>query len=175
MTQENIVTNITATSNFSNLISDVNKVTASLAKLQQTLITTDRTFANQVAKINAAFANTLNASGQFSTHFVSLASDAEKFGKSLDSGRLKLRDYFDAYQGHVKTSGGLIRDLAKQQVALQNAILQPLGRNSQGLMQFNFHVPTSLYSIKNKTSFFLYTEIFMCQSPRLIQTNEIRL
>ena len=50
MTQENIVTNITATSNFSNLISDVNKVTASLAKLQQTLITTDRTFANQVAK-----------------------------------------------------------------------------------------------------------------------------
>ena len=44
MADENIVTNITATSNFSDLIGDVNRVAASLAKLQQQLITTDEIF-----------------------------------------------------------------------------------------------------------------------------------
>ena len=144
MANENIVTNISVTSNFSDLIVDVNRVTASLAKLQQSLVTTDKAFANQVAKINASFANALNASGQFSTHFVSLASDAEKFGKSLESGKLKLRDYYSTLNNHVKTSGGLIRDLAKQQVMMQNAIVQPLGKNAQGLMQYNIHVARGL-------------------------------
>ena len=152
MANENIVTNISVTSNFSDLIVDVNRVTASLAKLQQSLVTTDKAFANQVAKINASFANALNASGQFSTHFVSLASDAEKFGKSLESGKLKLRDYYSTLNNHVKTSGGLIRDLAKQQVMMQNAIVQPLGKNAQGLMQYNIHVARGLDEIANKTA-----------------------
>ena len=41
------------------------------------------------------------------THFVSLTSDVDKFGRNLDSGRLKLRDYFNAYQQHTRTSGRL--------------------------------------------------------------------
>ena len=152
MAEENIVTNITATANFTSLIADVNKVTLSLSNLQRQLLTTDRAFANQVQKINASFANSLNASGQFSTHFVSLASDAEKFGKSLDSGKLKLRDYYNTLNTHAKTSGGLIRDLAKQQTALQNAIIQPLGRNAEGLMQYNIHVARGLDEVANKTA-----------------------
>jgi TP901 family phage tail tape measure protein len=151
MADENIVTNITATSNFSDLIGDVNKVAASLAKLQQQLITTDKAFTTQVSKINATFAGALSSSGQFSTHFVSLASDAEKFGKSLDSGKLKLRDYYNTLNTHAKTSGGLIRDLAKQQTALQQAIVQPLGKNAEGMMRYNIHVARGLDEIANKT------------------------
>ena len=151
MADETIVTNIVATSNFSSLISDVNRVTASLAGLQRQLSATDKIFANQIAKINASFANTLSSSGQFSTHFVSLSSDAEKFGKSLETGRLKLKDYFNTLNTHATTSGGLIRDLAKQQVQLQNAIVQPLGRNAQGLMQYNIHVARGLDEVANKT------------------------
>jgi len=91
--------------------------------------------ANQISVMNRSFSDTLRSTGQFSTHFVSLQSDVEKFGKNLDGGKLKLNQYFNTFRDHAKTSGGLIRELAKQQVALQNAILQPLGRNSQGLMQ----------------------------------------
>ena len=131
MADENIVVGITANSNFSDLVTDINKVSASLARMQQTLVTTDKSFVNQVAKLNAAFSSALSSSGQFSTHFVSLQSDAEKFGRSLDSGKLKLRDYFNTLNTHVKTNGGLIRDLAKQQAALQNAVIQPLGKNAQ--------------------------------------------
>ena len=152
MADENIVTNIVANADFSGLIADVNKVTASLSKLQSQLIASDAKLANQVAVMNRSFSENLRRTGQFSTHFVTLTSDTEKFGKSLDGGKLKLRDYFRTFQEHTKTSGGIIRDLAKQQVALQNAIIQPLGKNAQGLMQFNVQVPQGLDNIKNKTA-----------------------
>ena len=152
MAEEVINTRIVANADFSSLIADVHRVTASLSKLQEQLSLSNKMLANNVAAINRNFAETLRSTGQYSSHFVSLTGNVEKFGNSLDTGRLKLKDYFGAYQSHVKTAGGLIRDLAKQQVAMQNAILQPLGRNAQGLMQFNVHVPRGLDAIKNKTA-----------------------
>jgi TP901 family phage tail tape measure protein len=152
MADENIVTNIVANADFSNLIADVHKVTASLSKLQEQIANSNKMLANQISVMNKSFSDTLRSTGQFSTHFVSLQSDVEKFGKNLDGGKLKLNQYFQTLQTHTRTSGGLIRDLAKQQVSLQNAILQPLGKNSQGLMQFNVHVPRGLDEVKNKAA-----------------------
>ena len=123
MADEKIVTSIVANSDFSNLIADVQRVTGSLSKLQQEFAGANRALAGQIAATNAMFSETMRKTGQFSTHFVSLTSDVEKFGRNLDSGRLKLRDYFRAYQEHSRTNAGLIRDLAKQQVQLQNAVL----------------------------------------------------
>ncbi len=152
MAEETISTRIVANADFSALIADVHKVTASLSKLQEQLANSNKMLANQISVMNRSFSDTLRSTGQFSTHFVSLQSDVEKFGKNLDGGKLKLNQYFNTFRDHAKTSGGLIRELAKQQVALQNAILQPLGRNSQGLMQFNVHVPRGLDNVKNKTA-----------------------
>ena len=152
MADERIVTNIVANADFSDLIANVNRVTASLSKLQQQIIQSDVKLTNQVALVNRSFAESLRRTGQFSTHFVTLTSDVEKFGKNLDGGKLKLRDYFRTFQDHTKTSGGLIRELAKQQVALQNAVIQPLGKNAQGLMQYNVHIPQGLNEVKNKTA-----------------------
>jgi len=152
MADEKIVTSIVANSDFSNLIADVQRVTNSLFKLQQEFAGANRALAGQIDATNAMFNQTMLKTGQFSSHFVSLTSDVEKFGRNLDSGRLKLRDYFRVYQEHSRTSGGLIRDLAKQQVQLQNAVLQPLGKNAQGLMQYNVHIPRGLDLTKNKAS-----------------------
>lgn len=152
MADENVVTNIVATADFSDLIGNVNRLNTELAQLKQNLTNTDKALALQAAKLQQTFSSTLRSTGQFSTHFVSLSSDVEKFGKNLDSGKLKLRDYYSTWQGHQKTAGGLIRDLAKQQVQLQNAILQPLGRNAEGLMQFNVQVPRGLDLTKNKAA-----------------------
>jgi len=151
MADEQIVTNIVANADFSNLIADVHKVTNSLSQLQEKIGSTNKSLSNKIAEMNRSFSETLRSTGQYSTHFVSLTSDVEKFGRNLDSGKLKLRDYFRTWQDHTKTSGGLIRDLAKQQVQLQNSILQPLGRNAQGLMQFNVQVPRGLDAVKNRT------------------------
>ena len=138
MADENIVqTNIVATSNMNGLVTDLNRVSLALTKLQQQLLASNKGLTTQISAMNRSFAETLRTTGQFSTHFVSLKSDVDKFGQQLDSGQLKVGQFFRVYGQHAKTSGGLIRDLAKQQVQLQNAILQPLGKNAEGLMQYN--------------------------------------
>ena len=152
MADENIVTNIVANADFSGLIADVNKVAASLSKLQAQIIQSDARLASQVATMNRSFGENLRRTGQFATHFVTLTSDVEKFGTNLDRGQMKLKQYFQTFNQHTKTQGGLIRDLAKQQVALQNAIIQPMGKNAQGLMQYSVHIPQGLDAIKNKTA-----------------------
>ena len=151
MAEENVIqTNIVAKSDMSPLIADLNRVTSSLALLQERLNSTNKGLATQAAAINRTFSETLRSTGQFSTHFVSLSSDVDKFGTQLDKGQLKLSQFFRVYGDHAKTSGGLIRDLARQQVQLQNSILQPLGRNAEGLMQYNVHIPRGLDLTKNK-------------------------
>jgi TP901 family phage tail tape measure protein len=152
MAEENLVTNIVAKSNFSDLIADLNRVSAKLLTLQQTLNTTNKTLAVQAAQMQKSFSQTMRSTGQFSTHFVSLQSDVDKFGRSLDSGRMKLGQYYGAWRDHSRTAGGLIRDLARQQVQLQNSVLQPMGKNAQGIMQYAVHVPRGLDEIKNKTA-----------------------
>jgi hypothetical protein len=152
MSNENVVMNLTANADFSNLVTSVNRVTASLAKMQEQIGASNRILTGQIAATNKAFSDTLRQTGQFGTHFVTLNDDVAKFGNQLDKGQLKLRDYYGAWQQHAKTSGGLVRDLAAQQVQLQNAILQPLGKNAQGLMQFNVQVPKGLDVVKNKTA-----------------------
>ena len=152
MAEENITTNIVVNSNFTSLIADLNKVSSSLMNLKEQLNVTNKTLASQISAMNRTFSETLRSTGQFSTHFVSLSSDVDKFGKQLDSGQMKLGQFFRTFNQHTKTSGGLIRDLAKQQVQLQNAILQPLGRNAEGFMQYNVQIPRGLDMIKNKSA-----------------------
>jgi TP901 family phage tail tape measure protein len=145
-----ITTNITAHADFTSLRAQLAAVTAQLVKLQETTAGTNAKLANQIAVMNKSFATTLTSTGQFSQHFVSLSSDVDKFGKNLDRGRLKLNDYYNAWSGHTKKTSTLIRDLAKQQVLLQQAIVQPVGKNAQGHMQYNVMVAKGLDEIKNK-------------------------
>ena len=145
-----ITTNITANADFTSLRTQLAAVTAQLVKLQETTAGTNAKLANQIAVMNKSFATTLTSTGQFSQHFVSLSSDVEKFGKNLDRGRLKLNDYYNAWNGHTRKTSTLIRDLAKQQVMLEQAIIQPVGKNAQGLMQYNVMVAKGLDEVKNK-------------------------
>ena len=152
MADEQIVTSIVAKADLSSLVSEVHRATASLQQLQRELLSSNKSIAAATKVSNNLFSDNLVKSGLFSSHFVNLTSDVEKFGKNLDSGRLKLKEFSSVFQTHARTSGGLIRELAKEQVMLQNAILQPLGRNAQGLMQFNVAVPRGLDLVKNKAA-----------------------
>jgi len=152
MADEKIVTNVVATSDFSGLIADVQRTTSALSKLQAELSLSNKALAAQAGQIQKSFGETLRSTGQFTTHFVTVGSEVETFGKKLDAGKLKLGDYFRTWQTHTKTSGGLIRDLAKQQVALQNAIVQPLGKAADGMMKFNVHVANGIDETVSKTA-----------------------
>jgi TP901 family phage tail tape measure protein len=152
MAENNLTTYITANADFSSLRTQLSAVTAQLIKLQETTVGTNAKLGNQIAVMNKAFSETLRSTGQFSTHFVTLSSDVQKFGKNLDAGQLKLNQYFKVWQGHTRNTGNLIKDLAKQQVMLEQAIVQPLGKNAQGMMQYNVQVAKGLDLIKNKTA-----------------------
>jgi TP901 family phage tail tape measure protein len=147
-----ITTNITANADFTGLRTQLAATTAQLLKLQEVTAGTNAKLASQIAVMNKAFATTLTSTGQFSQHFVSLTSDVEKFGRNLDRGRLKLNDYYNTWSGHTKKTSNLVRELAKQQVMLQQAIIQPVGKNAQGLMQYNVMVAKGLDEVKNKTA-----------------------
>ncbi len=149
MADEQIVTSIVAKADLSSLVSEVHRATSSLQQLQRELNASNRSIAAATKVSNNLFRDTLVGSGMFSSHFVNLNSDVDKFGKNLDAGRLKLRDYFSTFQNHLRTSKGHIRELAKEQVMLENSILQPLGRNAQGLMQYNVMIPRGLDAVKN--------------------------
>jgi TP901 family phage tail tape measure protein len=152
LADQNIVTNITATANFSSLTAQLQAVTSQLLKLQATTIGLNKNLTSQVGVMNRQFDETMRSTGQFSRHFVTLTSDVSKFGQNLDSGRMKLGQYFRTWQGHTQKTSSLVRDLAKQQVMLENAIIQPLGKNAQGLMQYNVMVQSGLDVTKNKSA-----------------------
>lgn len=147
-----ITTNITANADFSSLRTQLAATTAQLLKLQEVTAGTNAKLANQIAVMNKSFASTLTSTGQFSQHFVSLTSDVEKFGRNLDRGQLKLNNYFKTWQGHTRKTSNLVRELAKQQVMMENAIIQPIGKNAQGLMQYNVMVAKGLDEVKNRTA-----------------------
>ena len=151
MADEQIVTSIVAKADLSSLVSEVHRATASLQQLQRELLTSNKSIAAATKVAQNAFRDTLTKSGMYSSHFVNLQSDIDTFGKNLDAGRLKLRDYFSTYRTHIKSTGGMIRELAREQVMLQNAVLQPLGRNAQGLMQYNVMIPRGLDAVASKT------------------------
>ena len=149
MADEQIVTRIVAKADLSSLVSEVHRASASLQQLQRELLASNRAISSSTKLANNLFRDTLTGSGQYSSHFVNLNSDVDKFGKNLDAGRLKLRNYFSTFREHATTQKGMIRELAKEQVMLQNAVLQPLGRNAQGLMQYNVMIPRGLDAVKN--------------------------
>ena len=152
MADQNIVTNITATANFSSLTAQLQAVTSQLLKLQATTIGLNKNLTSQVGVMNRQFDETMRSTGQFARHFVTLTSDVSKFGQNLDSGRMKLGQYFRTWQGHTQKTSSLVRELAKQQVMLENSIIQPLGKNAQGLMQYNVMVQSGLDVTKNKSA-----------------------
>jgi TP901 family phage tail tape measure protein len=146
---EQIVTSIVAKADLSSLVSEVHRASASLQQLQRELLASNKAISSSTKLANNLFRDTLTGSGQFSSHFVNLNSDVDKFGKNLDAGRLKLKNYFSTFREHATTQKGMIRELAKEQVMLQNSVLQPLGRNAQGLMQYNVMIPRGLDAVKN--------------------------
>ena len=150
MVDQNINTNITATANFSSLTAQLQAVTAQLIKLQTTTVGLNQKLQGQIGQMNRSFVDTMRSTGQFSSHFVTLSSDVDKFGKNLDAGRMKLGQYFNTWQSHAKGTTNIVKQLAKQQVMLQNAVVQPLGKNAQGLMQYNVMVARGLDENKNK-------------------------
>jgi TP901 family phage tail tape measure protein len=69
----------------------------------------------------------LRSTGMFQTRMVSLTSETENFGRSLERGNIRLGEYFRTATGYIKNQQTEIQKLAREQVRLQNSMTLATG------------------------------------------------
>lgn len=122
--------NVVATGNFGQLESQLARLKAQVAGLNASMssgmmvnpaaIASMQNYANLMA-------DNLRSTGMFQTKMVSLTSETERFGQSLQRGNIRLGDYFRTATGHIRNQQTEIQRLAREQVRLMNSTSLAMG------------------------------------------------
>ena len=122
--------NVVATGNFGQLEGQLARLKAQVAGLNASMssgmminpaaIAGMQNYANLMA-------DNLRSTGMFQTKMVSLTSETERFGQSLQRGNLRLGDYFRNATGHIRNQQTEIQRLAREQVRLMNSTSLAMG------------------------------------------------
>lgn len=122
--------NVVATGNFGQLESQLARLKAQVAGLNASMssgmminpaaISGMQNYANLMA-------DNLRSTGMFQAKMVSLTSETERFGQSLQRGNLRLGDYFRTATGHIRNQQTEIQRLAREQVRLMNSTSLAMG------------------------------------------------
>ena len=121
-----------ASANFSPLIAQINAANAAIAAFNK-----NAGASGKAATAAAAMGNFNTAAtqmGKFHQVTVGVRSEAEKFGQAMSQKRLGLNESYRAMRT-IRQEQGVITQLARQQVALQNSAVTYMGRNSAGQAQ----------------------------------------
>ena len=98
--------------------------------------------------IQAEFKAAMVSSGNFTAHTVQLTSETEKFGRALETGKLKLGDYFGIITGRSAAAKKQVEALAVEQVKLNNSIVSQ-DITKQGL--YSVYTPTAINKVAKAT------------------------
>lgn len=122
--------NVVATGNFGQLEGQLARLKAQVAGLNASMssgmminpaaIAGMQNYANLMA-------DNLRSTGMFQTKMVSLTSETERFGQSLQRGNIRLGDYFRTATGHIRNQQTEIQRLAREQVRLMNSTSLAMG------------------------------------------------
>lgn len=115
--------NVVATGNFRNLETSVARLRTQVDALNASMLGVG--FNSGLGKSLAAFQDQFNAtidqSGMFERHMVNLTTETTRFGRSLESGSMRLGQLFRTATEYRRGELGQIRQLAREQVRLMNA------------------------------------------------------
>ena len=120
---QQVVISFNANANFSDLIGEVRRANAEIATLQTQLNGLGSSAYGSLNNLNKQFIEGMRNSRLWSSTFVDVTNETREFGRHLDQGRLKLKDYFREFSTQVRGQRGMIRRLAEEQVKLQRSIL----------------------------------------------------
>ncbi len=120
---QQVVISFNANANFSDLIGEVRRANAEIATLQTQLNGLGSASYASLNNLNNQFIEGMRNTRLWSSTFVDVANETREFGRHLDQGRLKLKDYFREFNLQVRGQRGMIRRLAEEQVKLQRSIL----------------------------------------------------
>ena len=113
-------------------LGDFNNVQQAIAKLDQSISALNKNIAGvglqatqiqSVKNMVAEFDKAILSTGHFTAKTVQLQTETEKFGKALDGGKLKLKEYYNIITQGSKDAQAQIRALAVEQTRLQNSII----------------------------------------------------
>ena len=115
---------IVGTANFAQIESAVNRLRSQLASINSMQMTgaIPRNAQQSIDGYLKTFRETIDASGMYQRQLVNITNETEKFGRSLERGNLRLGQLYKTAMDYRRTEIGQIRQLAREQVRMQNAV-----------------------------------------------------
>jgi len=156
---QQVVISFNANANFSDLIGEIKRANAEIGVLQNQLQGLGSSSFGSLDILNKQFIEGMKNSRMWSSSFVDVTNETREFGKHLDQGRLKLKDYFREFNTQVKGQRGMIRKLAEEQVRLQRSVLTTTV-GPQGQTRNVLSTPTGLDGLDPTTMKALKSETF---------------
>ena len=128
-------------------------------------------------KTQASLASTFMANvgqiGGFTSQIVQSSTAVNQFGQAIAKQRLTMRQYFrEAFAGYTKQNS-MMKQLAAQQVRMQQSMVVPMGMSAGGAGQAAVLTPTHLNAMANKAAlasakFSIFNELIQGGSTRLL-------
>ena len=106
------------------------------------------TLAKDLNASGAAFKAAMLSSGQFTATTVKMTSEVAKFGTALETGKLKLSDYYNIMMKKSGEATASLKLLAAEQVKLQNSIIMS-DPTKRGIL--SVFTPTQINAVANAT------------------------
>jgi TP901 family phage tail tape measure protein len=156
---QQVVISFNANANFSDLIGEIKRANAEIGVLQNQLQGLGSSSFGSLDILNKQFIEGMKNSRMWSSSFVDVTNETREFGRHLDQGRLKLKDYFREFNTQVKGQRGMIRKLAEEQVRLQRSVLTTTV-GPQGQTRNVLSTPTGLDGLDPATMKALKSETF---------------
>lgn len=169
----NINSVITYNANLSPAQAQIKALTGQIASLSAAFNTLDKSALKAQASLASTFASNVGQVGGFTTQIVKVNTAVEEFGRSLQSQRLTMRQYFrEAIAGYTKQNS-LMKQLAVQQVAYQQSITVPMGMGPGGVGKAMVMTPTAMNAMANATAlasakFNIFNELITGGSTKLL-------
>ncbi len=115
--------NIVATGNFRNVETSVSRLRSQIDSLNASMMAVgfNTGISKSVSLFQDQFNSAIDSSGMFERHMVNLTTETNRFGRSLESGSMRLGQLFRAATEYRRGELGQIRQLAREQVRLSNA------------------------------------------------------
>jgi TP901 family phage tail tape measure protein len=169
----NINSVITYNANLSPAQAQIKALTGQIASLNAAFNALDKSALKAQAALASTFAANVGQIGGFTTQVVKVNTAVENFGKSIQSQRLTMRQYFsEALAGYTKQNS-LMKQLAAQQVAYQKSIALPMGAGPGGVGRAMIMTPTAMNAMANATElasakFNIFNELITGGSTKLL-------
>ncbi len=116
--------NIVATGQFAQVEAALARLRAQIAAINSQSLRLGGIDPGSVRSIQSyvdTFNTAIDRSGMFERHMVNMTTETERFGKSLEQGRLRLSEYSRAMREYRRGEMGQIKQLAREQVRMMNA------------------------------------------------------